>query len=85
VQNNTGVGFELQVIAAAVLGGAHVSGGRGSVVGALGGALLIGLLADARSVWEIHERWQLVIVGGLMLGALAVETLLSKLRRGGRR
>jgi rhamnose transport system permease protein len=75
VQNNTGEGFELQVIAAAVLGGAHVAGGRGTVPGAFLGAALISVLSDARAVWGIHERWQLVLVGGLMLGAVGIERL----------
>ncbi|MBN1444014.1 MAG: ATP-binding cassette domain-containing protein [Planctomycetes bacterium] len=84
VQNNTGMGFELQVIAAAVLGGAHVAGGRGTAAGALLGAALIGLLASARPVWGIHERWQLVGVGALMLGALALETAIARLSPGRR-
>jgi ABC-type sugar transport system ATPase subunit/ribose/xylose/arabinose/galactoside ABC-type transport system permease subunit len=80
VQNNTGEGFEIQAIAAAVLGGAHVAGGRGTVAGALLGSAFIALLQDARSVWGIEERWQLVIIGSLMLGTLALETLLGRLR-----
>jgi ABC-type sugar transport system ATPase subunit/ribose/xylose/arabinose/galactoside ABC-type transport system permease subunit len=83
VQSSTGAGFELLSIAAAVLGGARVTGGRGTVPGALLGALLVGLLQNARSVWGIHERWQLVTVGALMLGALLLEAALS--RAAGRR
>jgi ABC-type sugar transport system ATPase subunit/ribose/xylose/arabinose/galactoside ABC-type transport system permease subunit len=78
VQSSTGAGFELLAIAAAVLGGARVTGGRGTVPGALLGALLIGLLQNARSVWGIHERWQLVTVGALMLGALAIEAAAAR-------
>jgi rhamnose transport system permease protein len=81
VQSSTGAGFELQAIAAAVLGGAHVGGGRGSIPGALLGAALIEVLADARAVWGIHERWQLVTVGVLMLGTLAFESALARLGR----
>jgi rhamnose transport system ATP-binding protein len=82
VEASTGSGFELRAIAAAVLGGAHVAGGRGTVGGALLGALLIEILADARAVWGIHERWQLVTVGGLMLAALVLERALGRLSRG---
>jgi AI-2 transport system permease protein len=85
VQSSTGAGFELLAIAAAVLGGARVTGGRGTVTGALLGALLIGLLQNARSVWGIHERWQLVSVGGLMLGALVFEAAAAKIARRRRR
>jgi rhamnose transport system permease protein len=83
VQSNTGVGFELQTLAAAVLGGAHVAGGRGTVSGALLGSALLGLLAAARASWGIQERWQLVMVGGVMLAALALETVVAhRFRRG---
>jgi len=78
VQSNTGIGFELQAIAAAVLGGAHVAGGRGSAAGAVLGAVLIAALAGARAAWAIDERWQLVAVGGLMLGALAIESIIDR-------
>jgi ribose/xylose/arabinose/galactoside ABC-type transport system permease subunit len=81
VQNNTGSGFELLAIAAAVLGGARVSGGRGTVAGALLGACLVALIHDARAVWGIHERWQLVAVGALMLAALVLEAAITGARR----
>ncbi len=79
VQSNTGAGFELQAIAAAVLGGAHVAGGRGSAAGAVLGAGLIAVLAGARAAWGIDERWQLVAVGALMLGALAIESVIDRI------
>jgi len=43
------------------------------VVGATLGALFLGLLAEVRSVWGIHERWQLVAVGVLMLAVIGLE------------
>jgi rhamnose transport system permease protein len=86
VQSTTGVGYELEVIAAAVIGGANIQGGRGTVVGAVLGAALIGLLGEARAVLGIHERWQLIGVGTLMLAAISFEAVLARLvggRQGG--
>ena len=79
VQSNTGTGFEVLAISAAVIGGARVSGGRGTVSGALLGAALIALLQESRAAWGIEERWQLVAIGSLMLAALLVERGLARL------
>ena len=79
VQSNTGAGFEVLAISAAVIGGARVSGGRGTVAGALLGAALIAVLQESRAAWGIEERWQLVGIGSLMLAALLVERGLARL------
>ncbi len=79
VQSNTGIGFELQVIAAALIGGANIHGGRGTVWGAAAGAFLLGVLGEARSMLGIHERWQLIGVGALMLCAIGMESLLKRI------
>lgn len=79
LQNNTGVGYELEVIAAAVVGGAHIAGGRGTAAGALLGALLVGLTGVVRNLVGVPEEWQKIIVGGLMLGAIALESGLRRI------
>ncbi len=81
VQNNTGVGFELQAIAAAVIGGARIGGGRGTIVGALLGGLFVSLLGEVRAIWGVHERWQLMIVGTLMLAVILLEPFFLRLLR----
>lgn len=70
VQTSTGTGFELNVIAAVVLGGTELSGGRGSVLGTLLGTLLVGLITDAIVLVHIQPFWSGVVLGLIILGAI---------------
>jgi erythritol transport system permease protein len=71
----TGESFELTAIAAVVLGGTSLLGGRGSVVGSLIGALVIGVLADGLVMLGTSEFWQMVIKGVVIILAVAVDQL----------
>ena len=71
----TGESFELTAIAAVVLGGTSLLGGRGSVVGSLIGALVIGVLADGLVMLGTSEFWQMVIKGIVIILAVAVDQL----------
>jgi ribose transport system permease protein len=62
-QPNTAIGLELDVIAAAVIGGASLFGGQGTVVGTLIGAFLIGLIRDGAVLLNITQYYQQVIIG----------------------
>jgi ribose transport system permease protein len=62
-QPNTAIGLELDVIAAAVIGGASLFGGQGTVVGTLIGAFLIGLIRDGSVLLDITQYYQQVIIG----------------------
>ncbi|HLS36151.1 MAG TPA: multiple monosaccharide ABC transporter permease [Bacillota bacterium] len=73
--------FELDAIAAAVIGGASLAGGVGSVVGAVIGALVMGILNNGMSLMGIGIDWQQAIKGLVLLGAVAFD-ILSKKRRG---
>jgi rhamnose transport system permease protein len=64
-------GFELQVIAACVIGGVSIAGGIGSVWGALLGALFLGVIKNALPVVNISPFWQLAISGAAILIAVA--------------
>jgi rhamnose transport system permease protein len=64
-------GFELQVIAACVIGGVSIAGGIGSVWGALLGALFLGIIKNALPVVNISPFWQLAISGAAILIAVA--------------
>ncbi|GMU91286.1 MAG: hypothetical protein AMXMBFR4_03440 [Candidatus Hydrogenedentota bacterium] len=80
VQANTGEGMELRAIAAAVIGGTNILGGRGSAIGTLMGAFLVALLYNALVLLEISSYWQNFFVGGLILGAVVLDVALQRLR-----
>lgn len=64
-------GFELQVIAACVIGGVSIAGGIGSAAGAVLGALFLGIIKNALPVVNISPFWQLAISGAAILIAVA--------------
>jgi rhamnose transport system ATP-binding protein len=73
VQSGVGAGYELTAIAAAVIGGVSISGGRGSAVGVCTGALLLSLIANALVLWEISRYHYSLVAGGLLLAAVLVD------------
>jgi ribose/xylose/arabinose/galactoside ABC-type transport system permease subunit len=79
VQNNTGSGFELTVIAAVILGGTELSGGKGTLLGSLLGAIIVALVQDGVILLHIPPFWSGVLLGGVILLSVASSTL--RLRR----
>ncbi|WP_339539510.1 ABC transporter permease [Pseudomonas sp. RA_5y_Pfl1_P24] len=71
-QPNAGVSFELDAIAAVVLGGASIAGGRGVIVGTLLGALLLGVLNNGLNMLGVSPYVQSVIKGGIILLAIFI-------------
>ena len=69
-QPATGMGYELQAIAAVVIGGTSLSGGKGSIVGTLIGALIISVLNNGLQIMSIPQEWQNVILGCVILLAV---------------
>ena len=76
----TGESFELNAIAAVVLGGTSLMGGRGSVTGSLIGAFVIGVLSDGLVMLGVPEFWQMVIKGSVIVLAVAIDQLQSRLQ-----
>ncbi len=74
----TGESFELNAIAAVVLGGTSLAGGRGSISGSLIGACVIGVLSDGLVMLGVSEFWQMVIKGAVIVLAVAVDQLQSR-------
>ncbi|KAA9157478.1 ABC transporter permease [Amycolatopsis acidicola] len=72
-----GNGYELNVVAAAVVGGVAVFGGSGSVWGAALGALLLTVIGSALAVLDINQFWQQAIVGALILLAIGADRLVA--------
>ncbi|NWJ25583.1 ribose ABC transporter permease [Rhizobium sp. RM] len=71
-QPNAGVGFELDAIAAVVLGGTAIAGGRGLILGTLIGAVLLGILNNGLNLMGINPYLQDVIKGGIILLAIYI-------------
>ena len=73
----TGTGLELDVVAAAVVGGVAIFGGSGSVVGAAIGALLLTTITSALTALRVDKFWQQAIVGVLILAAIIIDRVAS--------
>lgn len=69
-QPNAGEGFELDAIAAVVLGGAAISGGRGAIIGTLVGAMMLGVLNNGLNLMSVSPYIQNVVKGGIILAAI---------------
>ena len=70
MQANLGTGWELQAITIAVIGGVAITGGRGTVVGVVLGALLLRLVNSALVRWGIAEQQVDLAVGAILLTAI---------------
>lgn len=74
-QPNAGLGYELDSIAAVVIGGTSLSGGRGSVMGTVLGCLIIGVLNNGLFLLNVSPFWQQVVKGFVILAAVAVDRM----------
>lgn len=74
-QPNAGLGYELDSIAAVVIGGTSLSGGRGSVWGTVLGCLIIGVLNNGLFLLNVSPFWQQVIKGAVILLAVALDRM----------
>ena len=79
-QPTAGQGYELQAIAAVVIGGGSLRGGEGSVLGTLVGAFIMGLLSDGSDLLGINPYWQQAIIGAVIILAVWLDEL--RKRRG---
>jgi ribose transport system permease protein len=80
-QPSFGVGMELNVIAAAVIGGASLSGGAGTIFGAILGAVLLSVVSSSLSLLNVSVYWQDIIKGSILLTAVLFDHYLVKRRR----
>jgi ribose/xylose/arabinose/galactoside ABC-type transport system permease subunit len=72
-QPTAGISLELDVIAAVVIGGASLAGGRGTVIGTIVGTLLISFLRNGCTLLGISTNIQLVVIGAIIIGAVALD------------
>jgi rhamnose transport system permease protein len=82
IPTNTGLGLEMQVIAAVVVGGTSIAGGRGSIAGTVLGVLLLGALGPSLTFLGASAFWERALQGGIILVAVGIDALRS--RRAGR-
>jgi rhamnose transport system permease protein len=78
VPSNAGVGLELKAIAAVVVGGTSITGGRGTFLGTLIGVALLGTIGTALSFLGINPFWEKAIQGAIILAALVSDAVIGR-------
>jgi rhamnose transport system permease protein len=81
IPSNAGVGMEMQVIAAVIVGGTAVAGGRGTVAGTFLGVILLGMIGPALTFLGISAYWERAIQGAIILAAVAIDAVSRSSRR----
>jgi ribose transport system permease protein len=74
-QPNAASGWEMDAVAAAIVGGTTLSGGEGSVIGTLIGAILLGLLGNAMVLLRVSMYWQQIVTGVIIIGVVTIDVL----------
>ncbi len=77
-QPNAGISYELDAIAAVVIGGTSLSGGKGSIMGAVLGGIIIGVLNNGLVLLNVSPFWQQVVKGVVILLAVMIDKANSK-------
>ena len=77
-QPNAGTSYELDAIAAVVIGGTSLSGGKGSILGTVLGAVIIGVLNNGLVLLNVSPFWQQVVKGGVILLAVIIDKANTK-------
>ncbi|WP_199399139.1 ABC transporter permease [Zhihengliuella sp. ISTPL4] len=79
-QPQIGTGYELQAIAAVIIGGTSLLGGRGSILGTVIGALIMSVLVNGLRIMSIQPEWQNIVVGVVVLLAVFLDSLRNRQR-----
>lgn len=77
-QPNSGLGWELDVIAAVIIGGASFAGGEGTIIGTFIGAAFMGILRNGLVLLNVSAFWQQVVIGAVIMGAVAIDFLRTR-------
>ena len=78
--STNGEGYELTAIAAAVIGGTSLSGGRGSLLGTVAGVLIIGIMVNSLDLLNISPFYQGLIQGTIIIGAVSIDAIVNRRR-----
>jgi ribose transport system permease protein len=79
-QPSLGQGYELDAIAAAVIGGTSLSGGEGSILGTVIGAFIISTLTNGLRIMSVPQEWQIVVTGGIVILAVYLDVVRRRQR-----
>jgi ribose transport system permease protein len=79
-QPSTGFGYELDAIAAAVIGGTSLAGGEGTITGTIIGAFIISVLTNGLRLLGVPQEWQITITGVIVIGAVYLDILRRRQR-----
>ncbi|MDK2933699.1 MAG: ribose transport system permease protein [Clostridiales bacterium] len=77
-QPTVGNGYELDAIAAAVIGGTSLMGGEGTILGTIIGAFIMGVLKNGLNLMNVSQFWQMVAMGLVVIGAVYLDTARKK-------
>jgi len=83
IPSNAGLGLELKVIAAVVVGGTAITGGSGSVIGTVLGVILMGAIGPALTFLGVSAYWERAIQGAIILAAVVIDALRARSERHG--
>ena len=78
---NSGLNFDLDSIAATIIGGTALSGGEGTVIGTLLGALLLGIIANGLVLMSVSMYWQTIVAGVIIIGVCGLDSLTHARRK----
>ncbi|WP_052119496.1 D-allose ABC transporter permease [Gallibacterium genomosp. 1] len=73
-----GIGFETYAIASAIIGGTSFFGGKGRIFSVVIGGLIIGVINNGLNILQVQTYYQLVVMGGLIIAAVALDRLISR-------
>lgn len=73
-----GLGYELDAIAAVVIGGTSLSGGRGTILGTIIGAFIMSVLTNGLRIMGVQEEWKIVVTGVIIIVAVFVDIMLRR-------
>ena len=75
-----GAGYEMDAISAAVIGGASLSGGEGTILGTVIGAFIITVLTNGLRILSVPQEWQMVVTGLIVIGAVYLDIVRRKVK-----
>ena len=83
IPSNAGLGLEMKVIAAVVVGGTAITGGSGSIAGTVLGVILLGAIGPALTFLGVSAYWEQALQGAIILAAIVVEVIRERAERMG--